>query len=156
MIYSVLLENSELTVKCSNMAAAIVYLVELTKLTTGADITYDFVMVDIWGLIQLYLVIVIASIPFLRPLFVDTKAFSWNYYRILLAKYSHRSQSSSGQERRDSSGTDDTLYEKEKGENAAESLPHIPKDRFVTTSLRHAGMESAFDRLSTMETVKSL
>lgn len=95
---------------------------------------------DIWGYIQLYLVIVVTSIPFIQPLFVDTKAFSWSHYRTQLGRYSYRSQSSSGQGHTDSAGTDDTLHEQHG--NAVENLPAIPKDRFVTTTLRDADTES--------------
>jgi hypothetical protein len=97
--------------------------------------------------VQAYIVIVAASIPFLRPLFRGKKIFTWAYYRSLLARYSHRSRSKSG----DSGQTGDTLYEEKGGAKALESLPHVPKDRFVTTTLRNAGMESDFDRMSTLE-----
>jgi hypothetical protein len=115
--------------------------------------------------IQIYLVIVIASIPFLRPLFKDKKVFTWAYYRSLLARYSHRSHSS-GQDRRESAETDDTVCAAKGGNGKSlQSLPHIPKDRFVTTTLRNAGpgmkteigmetemeTETRFDSLSTLE-----
>jgi len=95
-------------------------------------------------------VIVIASIPFLRPLFIGPKAFSWAYYRSLLARYSARSRSSSGDDHRNSDDSDDAMYGK-RGKGF-QSLPHIPKDRFVTTTLRNAGMETAFERSSYLET----
>jgi hypothetical protein len=94
-------------------------------------------------------VIVIASIPFLRPLFVDTNVFKWAYYRSLLAKHSQERRSTSGKEGRDSEESDDTFYDK--GGRPLKSLPRIPKDRFITTTLKNAGMESDFDRLSYLE-----
>jgi hypothetical protein len=97
---------------------------------------------------QQYIVIIIASIPFLRPLFKDNKAFSWAFYRSILARYSHRGRS--GQNRRDSDDTDETIHERN-GDKSLQSLPHVPKDRFVTTTLKNAGMESDFDQLSMVE-----
>jgi hypothetical protein len=94
-------------------------------------------------------VIVIASIPFLRPLFVDTNVFKWTYYRSLLAKHSQKSRSTSGKERRESEESDDTFDDK--GGRPLKSLPRIPKDRFISTTVKNAGMESDFDRLSYIE-----
>jgi hypothetical protein len=99
--------------------------------------------------VQTYLVIVIASIPFIRPLFMNSKAFSLSYYRSLLAKHSRRSQTSESDRRQPSRDSDETLYDK--NQKPLPSLPHIPKDRFITTTLRNVGMESNFDRLSCME-----
>jgi hypothetical protein len=98
---------------------------------------------------QQYIVIIIASIPFLRPLFDDNKAFSWAFYRSILARYS-RGSHSSGQDRRESDDTDETLHER-RGVTSPHSLPHVPKDRFVTTTLKNAGMESDYDNLSLVE-----
>jgi hypothetical protein len=94
----------------------------------------------------------VASIPFLRPLFRGKKIFSLAYYRSLMARYSQRSRSTSGKDRRDSDETTDSLYGAKGGAKAIESLPHVPKDRFVTTTLRNAGMETGYDRLSYVET----
>jgi hypothetical protein len=71
------------------------------------------------------------------------------YYRSLLTKYSQKSRSTSGKERRDSEESDDTLYDK--GDRPLKSLPRIPNDRFITTTLKNAGIESDFDRLSYTE-----
>lgn len=92
--------------------------------------------------------IVIASIPFLRPLFFDTKAFSWSYYRSLFSRYAHGSRHTN-QIAKDSEESDSILYELKN--KPTPSLPRVPKERFVTTTLRNAGMETGFDRLGSME-----
>lgn len=106
--------------------------------------------------IQNHLVIVIASIPFLRPLFTGKDYFHWAYYRSLLARYSQRSRSGSHRDRKDSSQTGDTLCEDQSGgAKAFHGLPRIPRSKFVTTTLRNAGMETdtqtGFDRMSYLE-----
>ncbi len=69
-----------------------------------------------------------------------------------MARYSQRSRSTSERDRKDSGETTDSLYGAKGGARVTESLPHVPKDRFVTTTLRNAGMETEFDRLSYVET----
>lgn len=106
--------------------------------------------------IQIYLVIVIASLPFLKPLFVDNKAFSWTFYRSFILRVSQRSRSSSGQDR----GQDGESGEGANGVKSLQSLPHVPKDRFVTTTLRNAGpgmeTDKTFNSLSTVDTFDSV
>jgi hypothetical protein len=43
------------------------------------------------------------------------------------------------------------LYREKVKVMTLESLPHVDKDRFVTTTLRNVGMESSYDRLSYVE-----
>lgn len=135
-----------------NMVAAIVTLVQHIKVTKTVDKTYAYVIIDMWGLIQGNLVLIIASIAFLRPLFTGRKAFSMAYYRSLVAKYSYRSRSS-GQNHSDSMGTEDIVYEGD--EKGSHNLPPFSRDRFVTSTTQKAGKEAGFDRLSSMETGKA-
>ncbi|KAL8718977.1 MAG: hypothetical protein Q9225_003950 [Loekoesia sp. 1 TL-2023] len=120
------------------MAAAIVTLVELSRIGGSRDITYDYIPVNTWGIVQTYLAIVIASVPFLRPLFRDTKApkaFSWTFYNSILRRHTRKSDSS------DVARDDKENYTQPSGEQSRSRLPHIRRDRFVTTTLKNMGVE---------------
>ena len=89
--------------------------------------------------LQIYLVITVTSIPFIRPLFRDWQIFSAAFYRTFLSKYAYRSRK-----------LDETLHlesPRSKGyaihqdDDSSPRLPHVARDRFVTTTLNNAGLD---------------
>ncbi|MCJ1343544.1 hypothetical protein MMC31_001739 [Peltigera leucophlebia] len=77
-----------------NMAAAIITVVEISRIGGTSDFTYEYIIADIWGIIQTYLAITVASIPFIKPLFRDSNVFNLKFYRSIIAKSSFRTHTS--------------------------------------------------------------
>lgn len=80
--------------------------------------------------LQQYILPIAGSLPFLRPLFVGHDFFSFSWFR------SRRSSDQYDSYSNQSPGAPKAGKSKKKD---MQSLPHIPQDRFVTTTLRGAG-----------------
>lgn len=132
-----------------NMVAAIITIIEISKIGGSRDFTYEYILVDVWGIIQLYLAIVLASVPFIRPLFRNVKLshlFSWTFYNSILRRYTRRSHSG------DSNEESLTLAFSEPSHS---HLPCVRRDRFVTTTLKAMVVEDEADSIQKTEQLDS-
>lgn len=81
---------------------------------------------------------VLASIPFIRPLFRDVKTphmFSWTFYHSIFRRYSRGSNPSSSPWDNEEKSVLPT------SEKSRFYLPRIGRSRFATTTLRNMGVE---------------
>ncbi len=82
--------------------------------------------------VQTYLAIIVASIPFIKPLFRDSKTFSLTFYRSLLGKQLFNRQN--WRERSGFRSPKREGYATQKDDSSCVSpVPLVPRDDFIVT-----------------------
>ena len=131
-----------------NLALAILTLV-YNSIPLGTDSSYAAAKTSTIAAVQLFIVIIVCSIPFIRPLFTHSEYLKLSFFRSSRRKLTGSGQSPEKTRKSDTGGSSTKNDNEEKGRKGSRwlrSLPHVSQSQFVTTTLRNAGpgMETDF------------